>query len=80
VTIFARVYPTARVNMLNGLVNLAGTEPLTYKLALFTSSYMPSDSDATSSGINSNEVASGGYTTGGIALSSVAVTKVEANS
>jgi hypothetical protein len=66
----------ARLNFFNA-TNLLGASTSNFKLALVSSSYTPSQSgDEVWADASSNEIANGnGYTTGGIALTSVALTQ-----
>lgn len=66
------VYGTAIEKIAKGTIDLDGH---TFKASLHASGYTPSDEHSTTSDL-SNEVANGnGYTTGGEALASVAVTR-----
>ena len=66
----------AKLNLFNA-TNLLGANAANFKLALFTSALTPNDGDSGNevfADISANEIAAGnGYTAGGIALTSVAL-------
>jgi hypothetical protein len=72
-TVSAKWYGNARVHLLNGEINFAGTGVHTIKVMLCDSTYVP-DQDTDEFKVDAtNEITATGYTAGGVALTSVAV-------
>ena len=65
-------YYSFKDKLLDGVIDFDGH---TFKVALFTSSYTPSvAADTVLADISANEISGTGYTTGGVALTSVTTT------
>jgi hypothetical protein len=66
----------AKLNFVNA-TNLIGANAANFKMALLTSSYTPANStDEVFADVSANEIANGnGYTSGGVALTGVALTQ-----